>query len=38
MQQKIEKKIFVSEIIESELVPLNCRYEEQDTFYQETMC
>ena len=35
MQQKIEKKFFVSEIIASELVSLNCPYEEQDTFHRQ---
>ena len=33
MQQKIEKKFFVSEIIAPELVSLNCPYDEQDTFH-----
>ena len=34
MQQKIEKRIFVSEVIASELVSLNCPYEEQDNFHR----
>ena len=38
MQQKIEKKFFVSQIIASELVSLNCHYEEQDTFRPQPMC
>ena len=38
MQQKIQKKFFVSEIIASELVSLNCLYEEQDTFHWQPMC
>ena len=38
MQQKIPKKFFVSEIIASELVSLNCPYDEQDTFHRQSMC
>ena len=38
MQQKTEKTFFVSEIIASELVSLNCLYEEQDTFHPQPMC
>ena len=38
MKQKIEKKVFVTEIIGSELVSLNCPYEEQDTFHRQPMC
>ena len=38
MQQKIENKFFLSQIIPSELVSLNCPYEEQDAFYRHTMC
>ena len=38
MQQKIEKRIFVSEVIASELVSLNCPYEEQDNFHRQPMC
>ena len=38
MQQKTEKTFFVSEIIASELVSLNCLYEEQDTFHRQPMC
>ena len=38
MQQKNEKIFFVSEIIASELVSLNCPYEEQDTFHRQPMC
>ena len=33
MKQKIEKNFFVSKIIASELVSLNCLYQEQDTFH-----
>ena len=33
MQQKLDKNFFVSEIIASKLVSLNCPYEEQDTFH-----
>ena len=38
MQQKIEKKFFVPEIIPSDLVSLNSSYEEQDTFHRQAMC
>ena len=47
MQQKIEKNFFVSEIISeifvyeiiaSELVSLNCPYEQQDTFHRQPIC
>ena len=38
MNEKSEKKFFVSEIISSELVSLNCLYEEQETFQQQPMC
>ena len=38
MQQKNEKIFFVSEIIASELVSLNCPYEEQDTFHWQPIC
>ena len=38
MQQKIEKKFFVSEIIAYELVSLNCLSEEEDTFHQQATC
>ena len=34
MQSKIEKKLFVSEVIASELLSLNCLYQEQDTSHQ----
>ena len=33
MQQKVEKKIFATEIISCELVSLKFLYEEQDTFH-----
>ena len=38
MQEKIQKKIFVSEIIASEIVPLNCLYKEENTCHQQSMC
>ena len=38
MQQKIEKKVFFSEIISSELVLLNCVYWEQDTSDGQPTC
>ena len=38
MQQRIQKKFFVSEIIASELVSLNCLYEDQDAFHRQPMC
>ena len=38
MQQKIEKKFFVSEIIVWGMVSFNCLYEEEDTFHRQPMC
>ena len=38
MQEKIEKNVFVTKIIASELVSLNCLYLEQDTFHRQPMC
>ena len=38
MQQKTQKKLFVSEVITSEVVSLNCPYEEQDNFYRQPIC
>ena len=38
MEEKIEGKLFVFEIIDSELVALNCLYEEQNTCHQQSMC
>ena len=38
MQQKIQKRFFVSEIIASELVSLNCNYKEQNTFHRQPIC
>ena len=38
MQQKTEKKFFISEKNGSELVSLNCHYDEQDTFHRSPMC
>ena len=37
MQQKIQKKFFVAEIIASKLVSLNCPYEEQNSFHWKPM-
>ena len=38
MQQKPYKKFFFFDIIESELVLLNCPYEEQNSFHRQPMC
>ena len=38
MEKKIEKKLFIFEIIASELVALNCVYYEENTSYQQSMC
>ena len=38
MHQEIEKKFFVFEINASELVSLNCLYQEQDNFHWQSMC
>ena len=38
MQRKIEKKSFVSEILVSELVALNCLYKEDNTCHRKSMC
>ena len=38
MQEKIQKKLFVFEIIASELVPLNCLSSEENTGHQQSMC
>ena len=38
MQEKIEKKLFVFEIIASELVALNCLCLEENTGHQQSMC
>ena len=38
MQQKTQKMFFVSGIIASELVSLNCSDEEKDTFHLQPMC
>ena len=37
-QQKIDKNLFVFEIIASELVALNCLYSEENTCHQQSMC
>ena len=38
MKEKIDKNFFVTKIIASELVSLNCLYLEMDTFHRESMC
>ena len=38
MQEKIQKKLFVFEIIPSEYVALNCPYQEENTSHQQSMC
>ena len=38
MENKIEKKLFVFEMISSELVALNCLYSEENTPHQQSMC
>ena len=38
MKKKIYKKFFVTKIIASELVSLNCLYLEMHTFHREPMC
>ena len=38
MQREIEKKPFVSEIIVSELVALNCLYKEENTCHRQSVC
>ena len=38
MQRKIQKKSFVSEILISELVVLNCFYKEANTCHCQSMC
>ena len=38
MQDKIEKKLFVFEIIASKLIALNCLYKEENTSHQQLMC
>ena len=38
MQQNIQKKFFVSEIIAYKLVSWSCPFEEQDTFHRQPMC
>ena len=37
MQRKLEKKFFVSEIIVSEMVALNCLYKEGNTSHRQSM-
>ena len=38
MQRKIQKKSFVSEIIVSELLPLNSLYKENNTCHRRSVC
>ena len=38
MQENNHQKFLVSEIFASELVSLNCPYEEQDTVHRRRMC
>ena len=38
MQKKIRKVFFVSEIIASENVAINCLYEEENTCHRQSMC
>ena len=38
MQKTIQKKFFVSEIIPSELVPLNCIYQADIACHRQSMC
>ena len=38
MREKIHKKLFVFKIIVSELVALNCLYEQEITCHQHSMC
>ena len=38
MQQKIDKKLFVFAIIASEMIALNCLYQEENTCHQQSMC
>ena len=38
MEEKIQKKLFVFEIIASELVALNCLCKKEDTGHQQSMC
>ena len=37
-QRKNEKKFFVSEILVSELVALNCLYQKENPFHQQSIC
>ena len=38
MQKKYQTKLFVFEIIASELKALNCLYSEENTCHQQSMC
>ena len=37
MQRKVEKKSFVSKIIVSQLVALNCPYKEENTSHRQSL-
>ena len=37
MKKKIQKKFFGFEKITSEFVPLNCLYQEQNTYYRDSL-
>ena len=38
MKKKMEKKFFVFEIIASEVVALNCLYQEQNICHRDSVC
>ena len=38
MRKTIAKKTFVSQIIISQLAPLNCLYQEENTCHRHSMC
>ena len=38
MKKKIQKKVFVFEVITSEFVALNCLYQEQNTCHRDSVC
>ena len=38
MKKKIQRKIFVFEIIASEYVALNCLYQEENTIHRHSVC
>ena len=37
MEKKVDKKVFLFEIIASDLVALNCLYSEDNTSHQQSM-